>query len=809
MTEQNKLQGVINHAEAENDLETLDRLLAEGFEEVDEAPASFSPRVQMRAGFEAEFASDEAEGGLEGALAVNWLNRISRARRRVLFNIKTSGGFDGIILAEEGDSWTQYPLLLEDIVDHIDEERDIAIFSVGDAGDTVENMVREKEYLHAMAKSQASGMILSAGGNDVVGDGALREVLLQYKEGKQPKDLVDAQVLKRTIDTTIGHYRTIVGDIVGRFPHAKIFGHGYDVPYPREGGKRLGAPMESKGIPLEIGRGIIRLILEHFNDALAQLQTEMPDFIYTDLRGIVDRGPNSWFDELHPRNAGYGRAADAIQETIRIHLSDVESNTASVSSTGARNNGVERAAATTVVLDPGHGGTRRIGGSSPNNAKGPAGTLEKTLTLDVARRARSVLQDRGYTVVMTRDSDVNLGLANRAQVAKTAKAAVFVSLHFNGFNGSVQGTETFVHTRGSAMSSALCRAVQAEVVDALGHRDRNAPSGVKTKALGVLRPDHHHGDTAAVLHEFSFMDVAGEETRLLKVSYRQKAAVALADGIEGFLSSIGSGVESNQESELEDGFEIGRLDVDLPLADSEGFGGHRILDTSIAVTGGGVERALSAPFVPPWLKVAAERVSDPGMFGDLDDINEASEVDKGGVIYPDEFGTDAQANLLTLQRVFGGVESASFDYDAFDSFIHGLGLRHFQPIEFLTMGGGNASGSCAGKNRLPPKSEWPNLANTARMIDEIRERLGAPVNITSAYRSPAYNSCIGGATSSYHKSFKALDWVCSSGTARDWHRVAKEVRSSTTAFRGGIGLYIGSNFVHIDTRGSNADWTNS
>jgi N-acetylmuramoyl-L-alanine amidase len=49
-----------------------------------------------------------------------------------------------------------------------------------------------------------------------------------------------------------------------------------------------------------------------------------------------------------------------------------------------------------IVVDPGHGETRTVGGSSPNNATGPAGTKEKTLTLAVGLAARSALAERGH-----------------------------------------------------------------------------------------------------------------------------------------------------------------------------------------------------------------------------------------------------------------------------------------------------------------------------------------------------------------------------------------------------------------------------
>ncbi len=86
-----------------------------------------------------------------------------------------------------------------------------------------------------------------------------------------------------------------------------------------------------------------------------------------------------------------------------------------------------------VVIDPGHGGSEKLGGSSPSNAAGPCGLLEKTVTLRVARAARTALRAAGVGVVLTRGRDVNLGLLARAIVAREARAAAFVSIHFNGW----------------------------------------------------------------------------------------------------------------------------------------------------------------------------------------------------------------------------------------------------------------------------------------------------------------------------------------------------------------------------------------
>src|SRR5262245_52125384 len=111
------------------------------------------------------------------------------------------------------------------------------------------------------------------------------------------------------------------------------------------------------------------------------------------------------------------------------------------------------AAMAIVVIDPGHGGAGKVGGSSGNNATSPSGLLEKDLTLAVARHARAALDARGHDVRLTRDADVNLSLVDRAAVAKSARADTFVSIHFNGFgDNTVQGTETWVHQHGSAPS---------------------------------------------------------------------------------------------------------------------------------------------------------------------------------------------------------------------------------------------------------------------------------------------------------------------------------------------------------------------
>ena len=154
-----------------------------------------------------------------------------------------------------------------------------------------------------------------------------------------------------------------------------------------------------------------------------------------------------------------------------------------------------------VVIDPGHGGATAEGGSSANNAIGPNGVLEKDVTLDLARRLAALLSERA-NVVLTRTGDENRSLTDRSGIARASNAAVFVSLHFNGWKDpSVDGSEAWVATHAAPASRAFARAALDRVVAVTHARDR----GVKEQDFGVLLPERLGANTAAALLELAFL----------------------------------------------------------------------------------------------------------------------------------------------------------------------------------------------------------------------------------------------------------------------------------------------------------------
>jgi len=425
-----------------------------------------------------------------------------------------------------------------------------------------------------------------------------------------------------------------------------------------------------------------------------------------------------------------------------------------------------------IIIDPGHGGATSIPrDSSWNNAVGPNGTLEKTLTLDIGTRVVRLLVAAGHRANATRTTDVNLRLVDRAAVAKRAKADAFVSIHLNASTGhNAQGTETLVELNHTSRSARLSLAVQDALLPVTGLKDRNKShdpaTRIKPQALGVLKLGTHDPNTAACLVEISFMDRADEEARLGVVAYRDAIAGAIARGITAFVAAN-------------------------PVARSRApvFGDAIEVETNTA-NPASIARALGLgkPVGPRNRDLTAPEASEQ-------DVPPADPFPKG-------FLRGGMGGFALARSADSWADKANFV-----TFIAGLSLQHFSADEFLVLGGSNSAGACQGLNTFPPRELWPNLKNTAHMLDQIRSELGASIRISNCYRTPDYNKCVKGKPDSAHLRFNAIDFTCQAGTPEIWRRVAARLRDGNPKFMGGIGVYHSKNFVHIDTRGSQADWS--
>ena len=214
----------------------------------------------------------------------------------------------------------------------------------------------------------------------------------------------------------------------------------------------------------------------------------------------------------------------------------------------------------TVVLDAGHGG------HDPGTSH--FGLKEKVLTLDIAKRLCTSLQEAGLSVVMTRDTDRFIPLSGRSDIANRLQADLFVSVHVNASkNHRTSGIEVYyprvsvvsagaqwppsvrpseigvpsttvkrvlwdlvlgqTRSQSRRLAFALCRTM---------HNQLQAPClGVRPARFVVLR----EAWMPSVLVEVGYVSNQSEAQRLASAEYRQAAAESIAEGIVAYIRELG------------------------------------------------------------------------------------------------------------------------------------------------------------------------------------------------------------------------------------------------------------------------------
>ena len=209
-----------------------------------------------------------------------------------------------------------------------------------------------------------------------------------------------------------------------------------------------------------------------------------------------------------------------------------------------RSSKIPSRAVKTIVLDPGHGG------KDQGAAYGK--TLEKSINLLLAKRIRSILQRRGYTVFMTREKDIDLSLEARAKFCAAKRPDLFISIHCNAAElDSIDGIEVWaanppgvpsygtsklgeevVGTKPEILvpNALLSYLALKSLVKATNATDR----GVRRKQFYVLR----HSVAPAILVEFGFLSNEAERKKMLDSSYQDKLCVAICDAVDQFAKLV-------------------------------------------------------------------------------------------------------------------------------------------------------------------------------------------------------------------------------------------------------------------------------
>ena len=204
-----------------------------------------------------------------------------------------------------------------------------------------------------------------------------------------------------------------------------------------------------------------------------------------------------------------------------------------------------------IVIDPGHGG-------QDSGARGPNGTFEKTVTLELARSMAAKLEPE-FKVVLTRTDDYGMDLDNRTSMANHLKADIFIAIHTGGsFVHSTTGTSIYYYQTDSSPDTTKDHGPSP------ANKNRNTPVLWKniqnshvasSRALAGMIHDRFKAIPAvqsrieraplvvlqgaampAVLIEVGYLTNPAEEKKLADQGFLMDLAEQIGLGIEDFLS---------------------------------------------------------------------------------------------------------------------------------------------------------------------------------------------------------------------------------------------------------------------------------
>lgn len=216
-----------------------------------------------------------------------------------------------------------------------------------------------------------------------------------------------------------------------------------------------------------------------------------------------------------------------------------------------------------VVLDPGHGG-------KDPGAIGGSGTYEKNITLAMGKELQLILQKRGYTVYLTRSTDIFIPLRQRIKIAQKYKADLFMSIHADSAqNRQATGLSVYTLSDTASDKEAAALAERENKADIIGGVDlggntkevndilislsqtdtRNKSSKYASylvkemaKAVKLVKNTHRFAgfavlkapDIPSSLLEMGYLSNRTEEANLKRPAYRQKLANAAANAIDQY-----------------------------------------------------------------------------------------------------------------------------------------------------------------------------------------------------------------------------------------------------------------------------------
>jgi hypothetical protein len=356
-----------------------------------------------------------------------------------------------------------------------------------------------------------------------------------------------------------------------------------------------------------------------------------------------------------------------------------------------------------IVLDPGHGGTRDNGKSTALGVRGPGGTVEKDVTIRLARR---VLHHLGGGATLTRDEQGNPTLAARAATARQRDAEVFVSLHANAGPSGARGAEVWIHDQAGPGSSALSQAIHGQLA-----RLGGAAGGVRRATMAVLTPNRLARRTAACLVEVDYLSDPGGERRFGNPGALDELARAIATGIGGYLRQGaaygGAPARALDEPAFDDADQLDTLTSNARSLDTRTVSSKTDAHAVVAAF-----RGSSA--TSPWISLSRGEVADR-----LDVL-----IDDAGLFQQGSLNLCGPAAFLNVWTRRDPVAFARFATTLFDTGRASIGTFDVAPSDSLVRNDYAAMRSRMGV--VTPQADWMTMGALRNNDDAIFVWTGEP-----------------------------------------------------------------------------------
>ena len=175
-----------------------------------------------------------------------------------------------------------------------------------------------------------------------------------------------------------------------------------------------------------------------------------------------------------------------------------------------------------LVVDPGHGG-------SDDGILSSHGESEKEITLSIAKTLKTMAEEKGITVVLTRSDDRAMSLQERVDISRGVKPVAFISVHVNsGANPAQSGIECFVNNNAehSANSLRLAKALTQNLQDLQGIK----VNGIKDGNFFVLKGAENPG----VILELGFLTNDADYNFIKEPSNQRAICDKIIAGVQQF-----------------------------------------------------------------------------------------------------------------------------------------------------------------------------------------------------------------------------------------------------------------------------------